>query len=58
MVHFTVMSPRELRMFAKYNQRAWYRLISDANKVKLPIVHRPLEVVRKQLISFKILRVN
>lgn len=28
-----VMSPRELRMlFAKYNQRAWYKLMSDANR--------------------------
>lgn len=42
-----IMSPRELRMmFAKYNQKGWYRLMSDANKVKLSSVHRPLEVVR------------
>ena len=54
-----IMSPRELRtMFAKYNQRAWYRLMSDANKVKLPIVQWPLEIMRKQLVIFKPLRIN
>ncbi len=48
------MSPRELRMlFAKYNQRAWYKLMADANKVKLPNSHQPLEIIRQQLIIFK-----
>ncbi len=46
----TTMSPRELRMmFAKYNQRSLYKLMSDANKVKFPSVHRQLEIVRKEL---------
>ena len=49
-----IMSPRALRMlFAKYNQRTWYRLMSDAKKVKLPSVHRTLEVLREHLIDFK-----
>lgn len=54
-----VMSPRELRMlFAKYNQKAWYRLMSDANKVKLPTGQRPLEIIRKELKQFKSLKLN
>ncbi len=53
------MSPRELRMmFAKDNQRTWYRLMSDANKIKLPSVQQPLQVIREELAKFKMLRLN
>lgn len=52
-----VMSSRELRMlFAKYNQRAWYRLMSEANKVTLPYTQRHLEIVRKELTKFNPLK--
>lgn len=55
----TLMSPRELRMmFAKCNQRAWYKLMADANKAIVPMAQRPLEVVRRQLVIFKPLRVK
>jgi len=54
-----VMSSRELRMmFAKYNQRAWYGLMADANKVSLPNVHQPLNIIRKQLCAFKPLKIT
>lgn len=49
-----VMNPRELRMlFSKYNQKSWYKLMNDANKVMLPNVKKPLEVIREELIRFK-----
>ncbi len=52
------MSLRELRaLFAKYNQRAWYRLMNDASKVKLPNVQHPLDIIREQLIAFKSLSI-
>ena len=43
-------------MFAAYNQRGWYRLIADLNKVKLPQKHKSFEVIREQLMKFKPLR--
>lgn len=55
----TVMSPRELRMmFSKYNQKAWYKLMSDANKVTLPNEQRPLEVIREELTKLKALKLQ
>lgn len=53
-----VMSPRELRtMFAKYNKKSWYKLMGDANKVKLPIAQQPLEVVRNEIPKFNPLKI-
>ena len=53
------MSPRALRMmFAKYSQRSWYKLMNDANKVVLPNIPNSLDVIRKQLVVFKALRLN
>jgi len=45
---------RELRtLFAHYNQRGWYRLMADVQKVRLPNVASPLKNLRKQLITIK-----
>jgi len=39
---FEIVNPRELRsMFSKYNQRSWYRLMTDVNKVKIPTLYNP-----------------
>lgn len=49
----------ELRlMFSSYSDRSWYRLIADANKIKLPKVERPFVVIRKNLIKFKPLKLK
>ncbi len=54
-----VVDARELRvMFAKYNARSWYRLMADANKVKLPMKNSSFSEIRKHLIKFKPLRYN
>ncbi|MFZ5954654.1 MAG: hypothetical protein ACOYT8_06185 [Candidatus Dependentiae bacterium] len=45
---------RELRtIFAQYNQRSWYRLLADAQKVKLPAGHDSFAVLREALFEFK-----
>jgi len=39
---------RELRtMFSNYNERSWYRLMSDVNKIRLPMPQSTFGVVRK-----------
>ncbi|TET06845.1 hypothetical protein E3J79_00600 [Candidatus Dependentiae bacterium] len=44
---------RELRaIFSNYNKRSWYRLITDARKIKLPS-QSPFGAIRKNLINFK-----
>jgi hypothetical protein len=49
-----IVTTRELRtMFSKYNQRSWYRLMADVNKVKLPTTATPFAFIKKQLLSFK-----
>ena len=51
---FETMDARELRvMFAKCNQRSWYRLIADANKARLPNTDTPFGVIRKHIDEFK-----
>ena len=56
---FDNMSPRELRaMFGKYSQRSWYRLIAEAKTINLPSTKNPLEIIRKNLDSFKPLKLN
>jgi len=50
---------RELRtMFGATSQRSWLRLMSDAQKIKLPTLQQPFAVVREQLIKFKALRLS
>lgn len=45
---------RELRtLFGNYNQRGWYRLMADANKIKLPNAPGPFKSIRDQLNKFK-----
>jgi len=52
-----VVSPRELRvMFSRCSVRSWYRLMTDAQKVKLPNAHSPLRVLREQLVKFEIIK--
>lgn len=54
-----VINARELRaMFSKYNQRSWYRLIGDVNKVKLPETLKSFKVIREQLTKFNALNLN
>ncbi len=51
---FETMDVRELRvMFAKCNQRSWYRLIADANKARLPNTETPFGVIREYINKFK-----
>ncbi|HEX8931567.1 MAG TPA: hypothetical protein VF810_00250, partial [Patescibacteria group bacterium] len=51
------ITSRELRaMFGKYNERSWYRLISDAKKIKLPTTTNPLGIINKHLVSFEPLK--
>lgn len=52
-----VANPRELRtMFAKCSERSWYRLMADANKVRLPMTSSPFKVIREQLERFNMIR--
>ncbi len=51
------MNLRELRtLFCKYNKRSWYRLISDANQIELPLTPSPFRIIRDCLVKFKPLR--
>lgn len=48
------MNPRELRvMFARYSTRSWYRLIADANNIKLPAGYDPFKLIKEQLVKFE-----
>ncbi len=50
---------RELRtMFSNYNERSWYRLMSDVNKIRLPMAQPTFGVVRKHLMKFRPLRLK
>ena len=52
-----IMNPRELRaMFANHSTRTWYRLIAEANQIRLPETHKPFGVIRKCLEAFESLR--
>jgi len=54
---FDGTTPRELRnIFGKYGQRSWYRLISEAKKIKLPTTKSPFGVVREHLTHFEPLK--
>lgn len=54
-----VMSIRELRgIFATYHKRGWYRLIKEANEIKLPIPQRPLGTLRRYIEKFKPARLS
>jgi hypothetical protein len=48
---------RELRvMFSKSNSRSWYRLMSEAKNVKLPVTISPFKIIRDDLTKFEPLR--
>jgi hypothetical protein len=50
---FDTVNPRELRaMFGRKSKRSWYRLISEAKKIKLPPTTSPLVVIREYLAKF------
>ena len=61
-----IMNLRELKdMFTKSwraghgsKSRAWYRLMSDVQKIKLPTTQQPLAIVREQLVKFKPLKLK
>jgi len=54
-----VVNLRELRaMFSKYNQRSWYRLMTDINKVKLPNSQDLINIIRKHLTKYKPLKMQ
>ena len=48
---------REIRvLFNKYTDRSWYRLVADANKIKLPIAKDIFGTIRTHLTQFKPLK--
>lgn len=48
---------RELRaIFAAYGKSSWYRLMADAEKVRLSAPPSPLRILREQLVKFKPLK--
>ena len=48
---------REIRvLFNKYTDRSWYRLVADANKIKLPIAKDIFGTIRTHLTEFKPLK--
>ncbi len=48
---------REIRiLFNKYTDRSWYRLVADANKVRLPITKDIFGVIRNHLTTFEPLK--
>lgn len=50
---------RELRLIlARFSNRSWYRLMADVNKIQLPSINRPLDVVRECIYKFKPLKLN
>ena len=54
-----IVNLRELRsMFSKYNQRSWYRLMTDLNKVKLPNTQDSISIIKQHLIKFNPLRMQ
>ncbi len=54
-----IVNARELRgMFSKQNDRSWYRLIADVNKVKLPVLQSPFKVIRESVLKFKPLKLS
>ena len=56
---FEIINLRELRSaFSKYNQRSWYRLMGDLNKVKLPNSKDSISIIKKHLMKFKPLKIQ
>ena len=52
-----IMNPRELRnMFSGYSKRSWYRLMADAETIKLSGITQPFGVLRRHIIYYKPLR--
>ena len=55
----TVAGTRGLRtMLAQHHKRSWYRLMADAAKIVLPVVHDPLQDLKEHLITFKPLKTD
>lgn len=53
------ITARELRkMFSRYDDRNWYRLMAEVKKIKLPKIESPLAAIRKHLRKFKILKLE
>jgi hypothetical protein len=53
------MNLRELRtMLTSCSARSWYRLMADATEVQLPHAHKPFEIIRKQLMIYRPLRIT
>ncbi|MDR3646319.1 MAG: hypothetical protein P4L22_02125 [Candidatus Babeliales bacterium] len=52
-----VVNLRELRtLFGAYSDRSWYRLIADANKIRLPLVNDSFKPIRDCVLKFKPLK--
>lgn len=52
-----IFGMREVRViFGKCSDRSWYRLVSDANKVRLPMVKDTFGTIRNHLNEFKPLK--
>lgn len=50
---------RELRiMLSRFSNRSWYRLMAEANKIKLPKTFRPFDVIRECIRKFNPLKLN
>ena len=48
---------REIRvLFNKYTDRSWYRLVADANRIKLPVAKDIFGTIRTHLTEFKPLK--
>src|SRR3989344_1127844 len=48
---------REIRvLFNKYTDRSWYRLVADANKIKLPMARDIFGIIRTHITEFKPLK--
>jgi len=54
-----IMTPRELAaLFKHHNSRSWNRFILQAGRIKAPRVQNVFDLLRVQLESFKILRIQ
>jgi len=56
---FETINTRELRvMFSSFNKGSWYRLMNEANKVKLPIKRNSFDAIRECINKFKPLKIG
>jgi len=52
----TLGPKRTLQLFNKYTDRSWYRLVADANRIKLPVAKDIFGTIRTHLTEFKPLK--